>query len=323
VTVSPEGVPGKVWTGSTNWTTTGLCTQLNNALLVDDKEVAAAYLKQWHALRDAGSDHPRSLITLNATSVDVGDDDPPRASVHFTRAPQKVDLGALREIVNGASTGLLFLMFIPGATGILADVLSLQIARPQLLVRGVVSELPKGRQDERTGDTMTVKVTIVGSTVEQNRAQTFDVVQPEGKTNPTGWWAAETAHWQFLRGIGHAIIHSKVLVVDPFTDKAVVVTSSHNFSQSASTNNDENIIRRSLRDRLLTSTPKGSTTREALLAIRVAKARPGPPSCGPEELRAHWGRGVLEPFERARCSKRRISLRFVNNPTFCSSMRSL
>jgi phosphatidylserine/phosphatidylglycerophosphate/cardiolipin synthase-like enzyme len=67
-------------------------------------------------------------------------------------------------------------------------------------------------------------------------------VQPEGKTNPTGWWAAETAHWQFLRGIGHAIIHSKVLVVDPFTDKAVVVTGSHNFSQSASTNNDENFI---------------------------------------------------------------------------------
>jgi phosphatidylserine/phosphatidylglycerophosphate/cardiolipin synthase-like enzyme len=41
----------RVWTGSTNRTTTGLCTQLNNGLLVNDARVAAAYLARWQALR--------------------------------------------------------------------------------------------------------------------------------------------------------------------------------------------------------------------------------------------------------------------------------
>ena len=34
VVTDASGKPKRLWTGSTNWTTTGLCTQLNNALLV-------------------------------------------------------------------------------------------------------------------------------------------------------------------------------------------------------------------------------------------------------------------------------------------------
>jgi phosphatidylserine/phosphatidylglycerophosphate/cardiolipin synthase-like enzyme len=41
--------------------------------------------------------------------------------------------------------------------------------------------------------------------------------------------------------IGHAIIHSKVIVIDPFTDP-VVITGSHRFPLSASTKNDENLL---------------------------------------------------------------------------------
>ena len=36
-----------------------MCTQLKGGLLADDPEVAAAYLTQWQALRDAGTAHPR------------------------------------------------------------------------------------------------------------------------------------------------------------------------------------------------------------------------------------------------------------------------
>jgi hypothetical protein len=61
VVTDKKGKAKSVWTGSTNWTTTGLCTQLNNALLVNDSAVAASYLAQWHALRDAGSSHPQTL----------------------------------------------------------------------------------------------------------------------------------------------------------------------------------------------------------------------------------------------------------------------
>jgi phosphatidylserine/phosphatidylglycerophosphate/cardiolipin synthase-like enzyme len=238
-----RGKPKRVWTGSTNWTTTGLCTQLNNALLVADADVATAYLAQWQALRGAQSSHPPALAESNSTPTQVGAGTGPSAAIHFTRAKARVDLAALGQIVRDAKEGLLFLMFIPGGSGVLADVRALQAAKPDVLVRGVVSELPKGREDEKTGSTTTVRVTVVGA---QNPAQagprTFDVVQPEGKAHPAVYWAAETTRRQFLGSVGHAIIHSKVLVVDPFSDDPIVVTGSHNFSISASSKNDENFI---------------------------------------------------------------------------------
>ena len=59
---------------------------------------------------------------------------------------------------------------------------------------------------------------------------------------PAAGWAAETTRRQFRNTIGFAIIHSKVLVVDPFSSDPMVVTGSHNFSISASSKNDENFI---------------------------------------------------------------------------------
>jgi phosphatidylserine/phosphatidylglycerophosphate/cardiolipin synthase-like enzyme len=238
VLTDDAGKPTRVWTGSTNWTTTGLCTQLNNGLLVRDRQVAAAYLAQWHELRQAASSHPAGLAESNDQPADLQS-----ASVHFTRAKGRVDLAALRDVVRGAKEGVLFLMFMPGATGVLGDVRALAAEKPNLLVRGVVSELPKGRQDEKTGETTTVRVSLVGTpTPAQAGPHSYDVVQPEGNPHPTAYWAEETTHRQFTQSIGYAIIHSKVLVVDPFGEDPVVVTGSHNFSISASEKNDENFI---------------------------------------------------------------------------------
>jgi phosphatidylserine/phosphatidylglycerophosphate/cardiolipin synthase-like enzyme len=245
VVTRKDGKPHTTWTGSTNWTTTGLCTQLNNALLIENTDVAAAYLAQWHALRDAGSDHPASLPKANGTPTEIGGQTAKtiRGSVHFTRAPDKSDLKDLGEIVQGANEGVLFLMFIPGPSGVLKDVLALAEAKPKLLVRGVVSELPNGRQDEKTGPLTTVRVTLYGAASPNvDGTETFDVIQPQGRRHTSAWWAVETTREQFLSGIGHAIIHSKVLVVDPFSEDPTVVTGSHNFSNSASQKNDENFI---------------------------------------------------------------------------------
>lgn len=198
-----------------------------------------------HALRDAGSAHPASLPTSNGTPTEVGGNMPEtvRSSVHFTRAPKKVDLKALGDIVRTAKEGVLFLMFIPGASGVLADVLALAKAKPKLLVRGVVSELPKGRQDEKSGDTTTLKVTIVGaSSPNVDGTQTFDVVQPEGRRNATARWAAETTHSQFLSGIGHAIIQLEGADHRPVQQRPNDRHRQPHFSNSASQNNDENFI---------------------------------------------------------------------------------
>src|SRR5262249_52928754 len=51
-----------------------------------------------------------------------------------------------------------------------------------------------------------------------------------------GAWEAE------LRSAGFAIIHDKIVVIDPFSADCVVAAGSHNLGYRASYNNDENFV---------------------------------------------------------------------------------
>ena len=61
-------------------------------------------------------------------------------------------------------------------------------------------------------------------------AEAFD-----GKVIPQGWQK------EILKA-GFAIIHDKVMVIDPFADDCVVITGSHNLGYKASYDNDENLV---------------------------------------------------------------------------------
>ncbi len=237
VRMDKHGKPLIAWTGSTNWAPTGLCTQVNNGLLIEDPKIAQIYLDQWKRLRKAGSDFPKSLVAENSNPKEVGEGTPGkvRSTVWFTRASKGVDLAALREEVQKPKVrGILFLMFMPGSTGLFSTVAA-RSAEPDLYVRGVVSELPNGRGDESAVD-----VNLIDGA--NHMPFHLDIIQPEGVKHPFANFAAEVTHKQFLGGIGHAIIHSKVVVIDPFSADPVVITGSHNFSTSASAKNDENFI---------------------------------------------------------------------------------
>ena len=65
--------------------------------------------------------------------------------------------------------------------------------------------------------------------------QDYRVISARGVKDSVGHWEDE------LNSAGHAVIHDKILVVDPFTDNCVVVTGSHNLGYTASYNNDENM----------------------------------------------------------------------------------
>ncbi len=236
VRLDKTGKPAIAWTGSTNWSPTGLCTQLNNGLLIEDPEVAQIYLDQWHLLRDAGSEFPKSLIASNNQPKQVGEDGSGRvrSTIWFSRTSKGVDLEALQAEVQKAKEGILFLMFMPGSAGLFSTVAA-RSSEPDLYVRGVVSELPNGRGDESAVD-----VNLIGR--KDPKPFHLDIIQPEGIAHPFANFAEEVTHKQFLGQIGHAIIHSKVLVIDPFSADPVVITGSHNFSISASSKNDENFI---------------------------------------------------------------------------------
>src|SRR5262249_25489106 len=102
VRVDKHGQPVAAWTGSTNWDPTGLCSQVNNGLLIQDAKIAQVYLDQWHRLRQAASAFPKSLVAANSKPTLVGQDLPGqvRSTVWFTRTAKAVDLDALNNEVK-------------------------------------------------------------------------------------------------------------------------------------------------------------------------------------------------------------------------------
>jgi len=230
VRMDKKGKPAVAWTGSTNWAPTGLCTQVNNGLLINNPKIAKIYLDQWNRLRDAKSTFPDTLIASNSKVKAAGSN----VSVWFTRTAKKVDLAALDEAVKGAKQGVLFLMFMPGAAGLFSTVAKMS-GDSKLFVRGVVSTLPNG-----TGDESAVDVNVINN--DTHTPLHLDIIQPTGAAHPFANFAAEVTRTQFLSQVGHAIIHSKVVVVDPFSDNPTVITGSHNFSVGAGGKKEENFI---------------------------------------------------------------------------------
>jgi len=63
-----------------------------------------------------------------------------------------------------------------------------------------------------------------------------DVILPAAISTPLASWQQE------LRQYSTAMIHSKVVVVDPFGPHPVVITGSHNLGPKASAENDDNLV---------------------------------------------------------------------------------
>lgn len=222
--------PRWVWTGSQNWTRTGLCTQANNALLLDDFELAREYRRQWDLLKDAGDQTPQSLKDANSAprSTRVGTA-PTR--LWFTPTVGQVDLIEARAIVQGARQAILFLMFNPGPADTLLneiiDTARAGDAKHRLYIKGVVNQDPS----------TTAHPVELFDQANSEKAD-FDVVLPAAIDTPTKWFRKEMKK---LPGT-FAMVHSKVVLVDPFSDDPVLLTGSHNLGPKASGTNDENLL---------------------------------------------------------------------------------
>jgi hypothetical protein len=248
--------PLMVWSGSTNWATTGLCTQLNNGILIEDKKVADVYKKQWTLLKNDKRTGKNGRTDMHFGDALMKSNDEVKTgsagatgkwNVQFTRTSGAQDMDLLSGLINGANDSILFLMFEPGNSGLLQVIQSRlspasEHFNDKLYIHGVANSLKPGG----FGNTLSVNL------VSRGNAKPFDLraVQPEGVKNLSGW-ADEVGRYDFLMQkdprtgrmgtIGHAIVHSKIIVIDPFTNP-VIITGSHNFSVSASSKNDENVI---------------------------------------------------------------------------------
>ncbi len=224
----------RVLTGSTNWTTSGLCTQLNNLLIVEDADIAGRYLDQWSKLVAAGDDMPAGLKASNSTPTNHND-----ISVYFAATHGEAEFKPVLDLIAGAREGILFLMFTPGQSPLLKALLD-RVQKNDIYVRGVVSNVTTSKHNGEIG-------TVGGQVVKSGApAQEFhhDVELPSGVSEgdrPS--WAETEFNVNEIHG-AHlmAIVHSKTIVIDPFAENCAVITGSHNFSDSASAKNDENLV---------------------------------------------------------------------------------
>ena len=256
VHVDAGGTPKAVLLGSTNWTPTGLCTQTNNTVIVEDEKLAKRYLDDWKHLaadtKAAGGDPKRlqatPLRTWDASSktfklpgsVSVeswfSPNTPAPRARKTTGEKRPPDMAVVADLIGKAKHAVLFLAFYPGSPCVANWAADAQRKDKNLFVRGCVTNVSaaEGFYYELRGTTPPAKVKGQKTAPKEDprvlAAEAFD-----GTVIPEGWQKE-------ILNAGFAIIHDKIVVVDPFSDDCVVVTGSHNLGHKASYDNDENLV---------------------------------------------------------------------------------
>ncbi|MBR0984136.1 phospholipase D-like domain-containing protein [Bradyrhizobium liaoningense] len=278
--------PTAVLTGSTNWTSSGLCTQTNNALVIESERVAQRYFEYWNELKkdvDQASGNQKALQgeTLRTWAHDNNAKQPitledgktkielmfsPNTEKPLTSPPKEKpnDVTRMFELVNGAKQAVLFLAFDPGNNSILDAAGQALANNPNLFVRGALTStqragnfsdaLHRGNESEH-GDGEDMHVAVIGEAGKPKKKAAKGAAKAKGKAKkssepdyraiPAGSLTKNDAFgaWEGeLYKYGHAIIHNKIVVIDPFSDNCTVITGSHNLGYRASSNNDENMV---------------------------------------------------------------------------------
>ena len=271
VHLPPGGGPRAVFTGSTNWTSTGVAGQTNNALLIDDDTVAGVFLDYWHemkkdalkvpkpfskAMNDAQQSaefrtwnaDPHTLPIGGGASVTAwfSPNMPQRKkpTSKTKKAPTPPDLSHVYNLMRHAKEAILFLAFYPGQKGndcVIGEVINIGINDPTLLVHGAVSSaqaMPNYVGKTKDSD---------GNVVDEGESpSTFD------KENVSIVRASRLDDRRALGDFGYeqltakgaigAIIHDKLVVIDPRSPDCHVILGSHNLGFKASYSNDENML---------------------------------------------------------------------------------
>jgi phosphatidylserine/phosphatidylglycerophosphate/cardiolipin synthase-like enzyme len=255
------GKPERVLTGSTNWTSSGLCTQANNGLIIDDPAVAQNFLDAWNRIHAAGNEYPATLAAANSSSTTFQVDGC-KITPWFVPTSHAQDLDYARKLISNAKEGILFLFFNPGTFQpdstpekwtLLQNILNRHHQEnnayydPNLYIKGVVNqEIPyltegpsAGKKPPSASMDPTApsnSVALYNSGIEPPQRLTHDVLVPANIKDKSDAWEKE------LLGASMVNIHSKVIVLDPFGENPVVMTGSHNLGYKASSENDDNLV---------------------------------------------------------------------------------
>lgn len=271
VNVPPEGGARSVFTGSTNWTSTGVAGQTNNGLLIEDDDVAGAFLAYWKRMKKDALKMPKPFSkamgdnqqsaefrTANMKSTEVKlANGGGTISVWFSpntperkkptskkkKAPTPPDLTEVYRCMRLAKDAILFLAFYPGQRGVdclIGEAIDIGMKDRSLIVCGAVSSpqampnyKPTEKQDGETVEEGDSPATFDDKNISIVRAARID------DRNLLGDFGLEQLT---AKGAVGAIIHDKLIVIDPRSDDCAVILGSHNLGFKASYSNDENFL---------------------------------------------------------------------------------
>ena len=272
VFVDATGTPQAVLTGSTNWTFSGVAGQSNNCIVINNATVAAQYLACWQRLQ---ADVQPTPVPLSAAVKGGGQGDGLKAAHRVAistplgaaasletwfspnvpgknstpdvskkvppppPAPPPPDMARLFSLMRQARQAIFFLVFYPsggGLNSIVSQAIELGLQDPQLLVTGAISasqamwgQVPGTATVPASSPYVFTQggVSVVRATALSDRK----LIKELGDFK-----LAETLT------LGTAIIHDKILVLDPMDPvNCVVAFGSHNLGYKASYANDENM----------------------------------------------------------------------------------
>ena len=267
VYVDAGGTPRAVMTGSTNWTTLGLCGQTNNAVIIENDDVAAGYFAYWTRLHDDAIADPTPVggpghSNVQSKPLRTADQEPKQANlstgtatcwyspntIRTTRDINHVppDLADLFAAIDGAKKAVFFLAFLPSRGGLYSIIEQARAAGekdPKLLVVGAISDpsaMPgykdaspdTGEEGDETPEQEAARKPYVYDARHTHIVRATNL----GSGTALGDFEAE------ILKLGTAVVHDKIVVIDPMSDDCVVATGSHNLGYKASYENDENMV---------------------------------------------------------------------------------
>jgi phosphatidylserine/phosphatidylglycerophosphate/cardiolipin synthase-like enzyme len=209
--------PMAVWTGSTNVTEGGIFGHLNVGHGVWDPQVAAAFLQYWAHLRtDPTAQDLRPWVGANP-GVPVG---PPNAGSAWLFSPRTGEelLDWYTDRVKAAQRSV----FLTAPFGVTAKLLAAY---------------------KEDGDALRYVLL-------DNRRGGVDLVirdaDPDNQVSVGGALRGGLGKWFEESTLGlntHAIyVHTKIMLIDPFSDDPIVISGSANFSPDSVKTNDENML---------------------------------------------------------------------------------
>jgi len=255
VYVDSGGTAQIVLAGSTNWTYTGLCAQSNNSVIITDSTIAGFYKIYWDRLKQdtlaangVAQDLQGSTFRQDNNTPNVDGDTtvwfapnttrktkPPTATLNSGTPP---DLEQAFQAIRGAKQAILFLQFEPGSPSVLDVIKEMEEENSSLFIRGAATD-PKAIEKFDDQHPITTEL------YHRSASHEPDIVYETGVAATA--INDEFAYWkkELLRSSpqAHAIIHDKIVVIDPMSEaNCVVITGSHNDGYKASYANDENLI---------------------------------------------------------------------------------